>query len=123
MRTHGRRATYQAGCRCDECRDVASAAKRRSRAMVRDQRRRFTSGRPEAHDPMWWADHAVCASTRPDVFFPTGSGPRLYDTAKGVCVGCPVRAECLDYAIRTSQPYGCWGGLSPEERHALKATG
>ena len=35
--------------------------------------------------------------------------------AKVVCARCPLRAECLEYALRHPARYGIWGGLSPEE--------
>jgi WhiB family redox-sensing transcriptional regulator len=39
--------------------------------------------------------------------------------AKALCAICPVRVECLDYALRTREPYGVWGGLNEIERRAL----
>lgn len=39
--------------------------------------------------------------------------------AKAVCVRCPVREECLEYALRTREPHGIWGGLNEMERRAL----
>ena len=39
--------------------------------------------------------------------------------AKQVCAACPVRAECLDYALRVNEPLGVWGGLDPIERRTL----
>lgn len=32
--------------------------------------------------------------------------------AKSVCMVCPLRAECLDYALRHPVRYGIWGGLT-----------
>jgi WhiB family redox-sensing transcriptional regulator len=40
------------------------------------------------------------------------------DEAKRVCFGCGVREECLEYALRTREPYGIWGGLTEIERRA-----
>jgi WhiB family redox-sensing transcriptional regulator len=41
--------------------------------------------------------------------------------AKSLCAGCPVRVECLEYAIRTREPHGIWGGLNElERRHLIK---
>ena len=36
--------------------------------------------------------------------------------AKTVCAACPVRAECLTYAVSRPEKYGTWGGLNEEER-------
>lgn len=36
--------------------------------------------------------------------------------AKATCAGCPVKAQCLDYALSTRQDFGVWGGLSDVER-------
>ena len=36
--------------------------------------------------------------------------------AKAVCASCPVRAQCLDDALRNSTKHGVWGGLNEEER-------
>jgi WhiB family transcriptional regulator, redox-sensing transcriptional regulator len=39
--------------------------------------------------------------------------------AKAICRGCPVTNECLDYALRTREPHGVWGGLNEFERRHL----
>jgi WhiB family redox-sensing transcriptional regulator len=36
--------------------------------------------------------------------------------AKAVCAACPVRRECLAFALRTEQVHGIWGGTTPDER-------
>lgn len=36
--------------------------------------------------------------------------------AKRICADCPVRLECLDYAIRNSIEDGVWGGQTYQER-------
>ena len=39
--------------------------------------------------------------------------------AKRICKECPVREECLDYAISTKELFfGIWGGMAPKERIA-----
>jgi WhiB family redox-sensing transcriptional regulator len=42
--------------------------------------------------------------------------------AKAICAVCPVQVECLEYAIRTREPHGVWGGLSEMERRAMLRT-
>lgn len=70
-----------------------------------------------------WRDHAACRHEDPDLFFPIGAtGPALVQTerAKAVCRRCPVREECLQWALDTGQTLGVWGGTSENERRALK---
>lgn len=70
-----------------------------------------------------WRTRAACRDEDPDLFFPIGtSGPALLQTerAKAVCRRCPVREQCLDWAMDSGQSLGVWGGMSETERHALK---
>lgn len=70
-----------------------------------------------------WRSLAACMSVpEPDrVFFPIGEEPPLEDVleAKAVCAICPVRVECLVYAVETNQTHGIWGGLTASERTDL----
>lgn len=65
-----------------------------------------------------WQDRALCAQTDPEAFFPEKGGSTR--EAKRVCVGCDVRAECLEYALAKDERFGIWGGLSERERRKLK---
>jgi WhiB family redox-sensing transcriptional regulator len=70
-----------------------------------------------------WRDHALCRDTDPELFFPIGTtGVALVaiDHAKRVCAECRVTRECLDFALDTNQDSGIWGGLSEEERRAIR---
>ena len=72
---------------------------------------------------MDWRDRAACLEVDPELFFPIGNtGPALLqiDEAKAVCRRCPVVDTCLKWAIETGQDAGVWGGLSEDERRALK---
>jgi WhiB family redox-sensing transcriptional regulator len=40
--------------------------------------------------------------------------------AKLICAECPVVNECLDYAIRTNQDSGIWGGTTEDERKSIR---
>ncbi|MYY05817.1 MULTISPECIES: WhiB family transcriptional regulator [unclassified Streptomyces] len=70
-----------------------------------------------------WRMHAACRDEDPDLFFPIGTtGPALVqaEEAKTVCRGCPVREQCLRWALENNQDAGVWGGLGENERRALK---
>ena len=70
-----------------------------------------------------WRDHALCRDTDPELFFPIGNtGPALLqiEEAKAVCMRCDVRDACLQWALDTGQDAGVWGGLSEDERRALR---
>ena len=72
---------------------------------------------------MDWVHRARCKDEDPELFFPIGtSGPAAIqiEMAKAVCFKCDVRDECLDWAMSTNQDAGVWGGLSEDERRALK---
>nr|WP_308016707.1 MULTISPECIES: WhiB family transcriptional regulator [Streptomyces violaceusniger group] len=65
----------------------------------------------------------ACRKEEPDLFFPIGNtGPALLqiEEAKAVCRRCPVMETCLQWALDTNQHYGVWGGMSEDERRALK---
>jgi WhiB family redox-sensing transcriptional regulator len=42
------------------------------------------------------------------------------EAAKAVCAMCPVRPECLTWALATGQDAGVWGGTSEEERRVMR---
>ena len=74
------------------------------------------TGLPRGED---WRSAAACQDTDPDLFFPvSGSGKSLeqVDRAKAICAACPVRRDCLAFALRIGQADGIWGGLTEEER-------
>lgn len=70
-----------------------------------------------------WMAAAVCASTDPEAFFPEKGGS--VREAKRICNGnadhppCPVKTECLAYALEHVERFGVWGGLTERERRRL----
>lgn len=68
--------------------------------------------------PEPWVQDALCAQTDPELFFPQKGGSTL--NAKKICASCDVRAECLEYALRTGQDDGIWGGKSSRELRKLR---
>jgi WhiB family transcriptional regulator, redox-sensing transcriptional regulator len=66
-----------------------------------------------------WRAAAACLSADPDLFFPistTGPAEKQITRAKRICAGCPVRLECLQFAMTHDQVYGIWGGTTQEDR-------
>ncbi|MBT2542970.1 WhiB family transcriptional regulator [Streptomyces sp. ISL-44] len=81
---------------------------------------------PGATHHFWeWQSRAACRDLGSGRFFHP-AGERGEDreerdaAAKRVCAVCPVRAACLDHALRTREPFGIWGGLTEEERRSLR---
>jgi WhiB family transcriptional regulator, redox-sensing transcriptional regulator len=73
--------------------------------------------------PMDWRDRSACLDEDPELFFPIGNtGPAILqiEEAKAVCRRCEVREQCLAWALEAGQDHGVWGGLSEDERRALK---
>jgi WhiB family transcriptional regulator, redox-sensing transcriptional regulator len=70
-----------------------------------------------------WMPLGACREEDPELFFPVGSrGPALSQVmaARAVCGRCPVRRECLSYALRAGQHDGIWGGSTGEERLTMR---
>ncbi|MGJ9583291.1 WhiB family transcriptional regulator [Actinotignum sp. GS-2025b] len=64
-----------------------------------------------------WRESALCAQTDPDVFFPEKGGSTA--PATSICHECPVREECLEYALQHDIRHGIWGGMSDNDRRRL----
>lgn len=70
-----------------------------------------------------WRHRAACRETDPELFFAIGNtGPALLqiEDAKAVCRGCDSIDECLQWSLESGQDFGVWGGMSEDERRALK---
>ena len=66
-----------------------------------------------------WRAASACLNTDPDVFFPVAVGSaasKQVARAMRICAGCTVRQQCLDFAMRSGEKDGIWGGTTPEER-------
>lgn len=77
-----------------------------------------------AHYTGHWREHASCRNYDPELFFPIagrGSEPYVKQVAeaKTVCSFCPVREQCLNFAMERIQT-GVAGGLDEFERAALR---
>lgn len=69
--------------------------------------------------PYDWTEKAACKGQPRDVFFPE-PGTSAATRAREICVGCPIRRECLEFAIETRQEYGIWGGMNAGERQLFE---
>lgn len=89
----------------------------------------MTIGRRPGHDDLWRA-HGACSSGivvhllgvvavipfDPDLWFPEqGSGA----VGRRVCAVCPVRVDCLRYALDAKEEFGIWGGAGEHARRFL----
>src|SRR4030065_587719 len=69
-------------------------------------------------DDLAWQDDANCKGANADLFFPErGASTRA---AKAICRECQVRGECLEFALRSGEKFGIWGGLSERERRPVR---
>ncbi|MFE1272143.1 WhiB family transcriptional regulator [Streptomyces sp. NPDC058758] len=63
-----------------------------------------------------WMSAGLCRAADADDLFVEGAAQ---NRAKALCGGCPVRAECLAYALDGRIEHGVWGGMTERERRAL----
>jgi WhiB family redox-sensing transcriptional regulator len=73
--------------------------------------------------PGGWTEFALCAQADPDAWFPERG--RIAAAARRICGTCPVRVQCLDYALSGADTWhgistGIWGGTSPRERATMR---
>lgn len=67
----------------------------------------------------WMAEGSCRGVAGADGLFFPERGESTRD-AKAVCADCPVKAECLEYALANSEKFGIWGGTSERERRRLR---
>lgn len=67
-----------------------------------------------------WAQSAECAKPGQPDMFPHESDSVGIELARATCNGCPVRQACLGQALDRNEAFGVWGGLSADERRALR---
>jgi WhiB family transcriptional regulator, redox-sensing transcriptional regulator len=72
-----------------------------------------------------WVKEAACSGMDPNIFYPPqyGDYKELVAYAKSICDKCPVREQCLDYALshhtNSLGSHGIWGGKTVRERRAI----
>jgi WhiB family redox-sensing transcriptional regulator len=66
---------------------------------------------------------ALCKEVGIEFFFTDEENERdvsMYALGKTICSGCPVKKECLEWAVK-HEAHGLWGGLTPRERYKIRA--
>ena len=71
----------------------------------------------EMHRPLWQT-LAACRGQGPDEYFPTRGW-----TPPQCCTACPVKRECLNYALEHHIAHGTWGGVSERGRARMVRLG
>lgn len=84
--------------------------------------------KPSSDNPIYptvrypgWQKKGNCNGDDPNKYIP----PPKQDTKdtrhynKTICETCPVKKECLDYALANRIKIGLWGGTSPKERESM----
>lgn len=64
-----------------------------------------------------WRKEALCKGADP-LFFTVRGTP--LDKAVTLCMGCPVRIDCIEYAVDTRPSYGLWGGLGAKPLQRIR---
>lgn len=65
-----------------------------------------------------WTDQANCKGMDPELFLPERGDNHTANQAKAICEGCPIKDDCLDYAV-FHNCIGIWGGTSGRERRKM----
>jgi WhiB family redox-sensing transcriptional regulator len=77
---------------------------------------------PGPNADLWdWQLRGLCRGKDSSLFFhPEGergaARAAREQSAKEICLNCPVQKQCSEHALRVREPYGVWGGMTEEER-------
>lgn len=72
-----------------------------------------------------WQALGLCRAVDSSIFFPPSHFEHKPERearekrAKAICNECPVRSECLEWALSTREPHGVWGGFAEGERKQM----
>jgi WhiB family redox-sensing transcriptional regulator len=69
---------------------------------------------------MDWLQRAACRGMNAEFFFPERGRTYLARETIAICQTCPVRLECLEYALGTNERFGIWGGMTVSEREQVR---
>ena len=61
-----------------------------------------------------WRDQGACKGQPQHIFYPEkGAIPH---EAKRICASCPVKSECLEWAVSLPERHGVWAGTTERQR-------
>lgn len=68
-----------------------------------------------------WMEDGKCVGEDVNLWFPVGRGgglssPADYTVPRAFCDRCPVKVECLEWALEHDARHGMWGGKTPQQR-------
>lgn len=75
------------------------------------------TGDPETEWMFWALCRGMPWREANDIFFALPS--KSPAKAKAICLKCPVREHCLDWALKYNQRHGVWGGMTDGERQQI----
>lgn len=69
-----------------------------------------------------WMETALCREIGGDFWHPDEGEGQTYATNRAleICRDCPVRVQCLSYAMNNNEMLGVWGGTTPSERKRMR---
>lgn len=73
--------------------------------------------------PGTWTRHAACLGHDPNLWFRDEHDHTTYTHARNICAHCPVKSDCLAWALETNTQHGIFGGLTPRQRQHLRLKG
>lgn len=73
---------------------------------------------PDRGNHHWRALSSCSEHDNPDLWFSLFSTERL--AAVRICMTCPVKTDCLSWALKTDQHFGVWGGRDLEVSHSAR---
>ena len=67
-----------------------------------------------------WMAKAACRGQPADVLFADEEEHADYSLARLIGARCPVRGECLAFALKLNIGHGMYAGLTPHQRTVLR---
>ena len=73
---------------------------------------------------MSWIHNAACRGKNPDYWHPPDGQPWLIHKGIKICQTCPVKQQCLEYALSFTPIEDNWGiyaGYTAKQRHEIRS--